>query len=292
MIDRYLLRYFLAVVDCGSFSKAANQVNVAQPTLSVGIRKLEEKLGAKLFVRSNKRIELTGAGARLVQPARRIELEFNTAEAEVHEVTRTEVLKLGILSTISMNKISGTLKTTIRELPSNRLHIMVGTAGEIVKRLSRGNLDVALTVLNEDATYFKAEPFFKEGYAMAISSQHPLADKEVLTAEELADTPAIIRRNCEMKSETSAHFVKRGVRPFVGFRSSNDDHAISLISAGLGGALMPDMYTMEGVVRPRLAGFDRKRRIGLIYGEHAEHLQRTDSKVLMAIRNGLKKLKS
>jgi DNA-binding transcriptional LysR family regulator len=49
MIDRYLLRYFLAVIDCGSFSKAARQVNVAQPTLSVGIGKLERLLGARLF---------------------------------------------------------------------------------------------------------------------------------------------------------------------------------------------------------------------------------------------------
>ena len=55
MIDRYLLRYFLAVIDCGSFSKAAKQLNVAQPTLSVGIGKLERLLGASLFQRTSKR---------------------------------------------------------------------------------------------------------------------------------------------------------------------------------------------------------------------------------------------
>ncbi|HLZ99343.1 MAG TPA: LysR family transcriptional regulator, partial [Steroidobacteraceae bacterium] len=62
MIDRYLLRYFLAVIDCGSFSKAAKQLNVAQPTLSVGIGKLERLLGASLFQRTSKRVNITEAG--------------------------------------------------------------------------------------------------------------------------------------------------------------------------------------------------------------------------------------
>ena len=71
MIDRYLIRYFLAVVDQGSFSRASRQANVSQPTLSVGIAKLESLLGETLFERSTRRISLTSAGARFLPPARR-----------------------------------------------------------------------------------------------------------------------------------------------------------------------------------------------------------------------------
>ena len=74
MLDRYLLRYFLAVVDHGNFSRAASQCNVSQPTLSVGVAKLEREVGAPLFVRSNQRVELTEAGARFLPHARRIGL--------------------------------------------------------------------------------------------------------------------------------------------------------------------------------------------------------------------------
>src|SRR3546814_5358189 len=79
MIDRYLLRYFLAVVDTGSFSKAAAQANVTQPTLSVGIGKLERLIGATLFHRTSQRVHPTEAGSRLLPHARRIENDFNLA---------------------------------------------------------------------------------------------------------------------------------------------------------------------------------------------------------------------
>jgi LysR family hydrogen peroxide-inducible transcriptional activator len=100
MIDRYLLRYFLAVIDCGGFSKAAKQLNVAQPTLSVGIRKLERLLGAPVFNRNSKRVQITDAGSRLAAHARRIENEFNLAEAAVANLKPVRALRLGVLSTL------------------------------------------------------------------------------------------------------------------------------------------------------------------------------------------------
>ena len=64
-MDRYLLRYFLAIVETGNFSRAAARENVAQPTLSAGIAKLEGQLQARLFDRTNRRVHLTQAGSRL-----------------------------------------------------------------------------------------------------------------------------------------------------------------------------------------------------------------------------------
>jgi DNA-binding transcriptional LysR family regulator len=77
MIDRYLIRYFLAVVEQGNFSRAAAHCNVSQPTLSVGIAKLEKIAGHQLFIRTNQRVELTEAGSRFLPHGRRIEREFN-----------------------------------------------------------------------------------------------------------------------------------------------------------------------------------------------------------------------
>src|SRR3546814_5006436 len=98
MIDRYLLRYFLAVVDTGSFSKAAAQANVTQPTLSVGIGKLERLIGATLFHRTSRRVHLTEAGSRLLPHARRIENDFNLAVRNAVGATATSVVRLGVLS--------------------------------------------------------------------------------------------------------------------------------------------------------------------------------------------------
>src|SRR4051812_19977824 len=105
MIDRYQLRYFLAVVDAGNFSRAAAQVNVTQPTLSVGIAKLEKSLGSRLFVRNSQRVQLTEAGVRLLAHARSIESEFNSLEDRISADGAPIVLRIGVLSTISVELV-------------------------------------------------------------------------------------------------------------------------------------------------------------------------------------------
>jgi DNA-binding transcriptional LysR family regulator len=284
MIDRYLLRYFLAVIDCGSFSKAARQANVAQPTLSVGIGKLETLLGTTLFQRSSKRVHLTDAGSRFAVHARRIESEFQIAEAEILEKEPARILRLGVISTFPMALLGESIRTAHGSGESERLQIIGGNERELLQRITRGQIEAALTIVRPDTDRFASQRLFTEGYAMALHSEHPLAGKQSVTAEELCETPGIIRRHCEVVSETSRHFTERGVRPLFAFRGTNDEQVLVLIQAGLGGALMPMSYSMKGVVRPLLSGFDLKRTIGLLYAPHAEHLQHGGSATLEAIR--------
>ena len=257
MIDRYLLRYFLAVIDHGSFSKAAKQLNVAQPTLSVGIGKLERLLGTPLFHRTSKRVHITEAGSRLATHARRIENEFNLAEAAVLDMTPTRALRLGVLSTFPIAHLADTVKVARRTPDIERLQIIPGNEGELLQRLSRGQVDVALTIVRREANRFVTEPLYTEHYALAIPSSHPLAGKESIPAEELSDNTMIVRRHCEVLAETSRHFTERGVRPFFSFRGTNDEQVLALVQVGLGITVMPACYALKGVARPLLTGFDR-----------------------------------
>jgi DNA-binding transcriptional LysR family regulator len=285
MIDRYLLRYFLAVIDCGSFSKAAKQLNVAQPTLSVGIGKLERLLGASLFQRTSKWVHITDAGSRLAAHARRIENEFNLAEAAVVDMRPARALRLGVISTYPMSEIADTIKAAKRSEEAERLQIIPGNERELLQRLSRGQVDVALTIVRHDSDRFTADPLFTEHYALAIPSSHPLADKATIAAEDLSDNTMIVRRHCEVLSETSRHFTERGVRPFFAFRGTNDEQVLALVQAGLGITVMPASYSMKGVVRPRLAGFNLQRQIGFLHAGHADHRQHAASPMLEAIRS-------
>ncbi|MGH6951935.1 MAG: LysR family transcriptional regulator, partial [Vitreimonas sp.] len=99
-MDRYQLRYFLAVAETGNFSKAAAKVNVTQPTLSVGIAKLEGEVGARLFERTTRRVSLTQAGSRFLAHARRITQEYEAALREVSETPQLKRVRAGVLSTI------------------------------------------------------------------------------------------------------------------------------------------------------------------------------------------------
>jgi DNA-binding transcriptional LysR family regulator len=291
MIDRYLLRYFLAVIDCGSFSKAAKQLNVAQPTLSVGIGKLERLLGTALFHRTSKRVHLTEAGSRLSAHARRIESEFNLAEAAVLNLKPLQALRLGVLSTYPMSHLADAVRFAHRSGDAERLQIVSGNERELLQRLSRGQLELALTIVPPGSSRFASESLFSERYALAIHAGHPLADKSTIAAEDLADNTMIVRRHCEVLSETSRHFTERGVRPFFAFRGTNDEQILALVQSGLGLTVMPASYTLKGVVRPLLAGFDLKRQIGFLYAEHAEHLQHAPSPLLDAIRTRYARVK-
>lgn len=274
-MERYLLRYFLAVIDEGNFSRAADRCRVSQPTLSVGIAKLEEGLGHPLFLRSNRRVELTEAGARLAPLARRIEAQFSQAEREVSGAPLSRAtLRLGILSTLPL-AWSEALLSRLGQVGSNseRLELVDGRERDLMERLARGRIDVALTIVREGQGRFVAEPWFEEGYSLALAAAHPLAARSEITAEELASEPMIARRQCEILAETSRFFTAKGVRPPFPARTADEQRAIAYVRAGLGITVMPDCYRDPGIARPRLEGFPYVRRIGLLYAAHVDPVE-------------------
>jgi DNA-binding transcriptional LysR family regulator len=284
MIDRYQLRYFLAVVDAGNFSRAAIRVNVTQPTLSVGITKLEQHLGTKLFFRNSQRVHLTDAGNRFLVHARAIENEFNQVEQTVSGLQTARLVRLGVLATIPTRLIEQVVGLNRAAARPDRVEILEGTERDLLGYLARGRIDVALTLLRTSPGRFAQEPLFEEGYALAVPAGHRFADAEAVAPDDLAEEVMMVRRQCEALSETSRHFTERGVRPEFSFRSINDDRVLALVRAGLGITVMPDGYHDEGVRRPKLLGFDVRRRIGLLYSSSASDLQTGDSAMIAALR--------
>jgi DNA-binding transcriptional LysR family regulator len=283
MVDRYLLRYFLAVIEQGNFSKAASTCSVSQPTLSVGIAKLEQLLDRTLFNRTNRRVELTEAGARLAEHARRIEAEFVLAEREVQGTSTTSILRLGVLATIPPDWIERFLEDLRSLGSSHRVEIVEGRERELADQLGRGRIDAALTILRPEGERLRRERLFTEGYSLAVATSHPLAERSVIEANEIADNPMIVRRNCELIADTSRFFTARGVRPSFLARTTDEDRAMRYVRAGLGVTIMPDGYRAKGIARPRLAGFDFVREIGLIYAPHSDPARLREEPPLRAL---------
>lgn len=262
-MDRYLLRYFLAIVETGNFSRAAARENVAQPTLSAGIAKLEGQLQARLFDRTNRRVHLTQAGSRFLVHARRIEHEFNLAQASVSGAAQSELLRVAVLSTIPTGLLEQAL--TQRVAGDESLELLEGSEREVISLLDRGRADVALTILRPATGKFASERLFEEGYGLALPSTHRLAEAASLRGEELADEVMMVRRHCEVLAETSRYFTDRNVRPAFSYRGVNDDRVMAMVRAGLGITVMPDSYREAGVARVKLEGFTPRRIIGLCY---------------------------
>lgn len=282
MIDRYQLRYFLAVVDAGNFSKAARQVNVAQPTLSVGVAKLEQSLGSRLFLRNSQRVALTEAGVRLLAHARTIESEFNALESRLSSAQLMQTLRVGILSTIPVKLIIELVDVT-RQRGAEALELVEGNERELIGRLQRRRIDVALTLIREGETRFATEPLFEEGYSLAAPAWHSHAKAGVIPGDLLANETMIVRRHCEVLSETSRYFTERGVRPNFSFRSTNDERTVALVKAGLGLTVIPDSYAEPGLALVKLAGFSQTRQVGLMFAT-PQLMTQTSSSALQALR--------
>lgn len=284
MIDRYLLRYFLAVIEEGNFSKAALRCNVSQPTLSVGIGKLEQALGRTVFNRTNRRVELTQAGVRLAEHARKIEQEFLLAEREVQGTSLVTTVRLGVLTTIPPAWIERFLVNAAPERPAHRVELVEGRERDLAEQLARGRIDMALTIIRPENERLEHERLFTEGYSLAVSTDHPLAARDVIDARELADNPMIVRRSCELLAETSRFFTARGVRPSFLARTTDEDRALAYVRAGLGVTMMPDGYRAHGIARPRLADFEFEREIGLIYAPHADRSRMQEQPVVRILK--------
>jgi DNA-binding transcriptional LysR family regulator len=287
-LERYLLRYFTAVIDQGNFSRAAASCNVSQPTLSAGIAKLERTIGQALFFRSNQRVELTEAGARLQVHARRIEREFNLALHSFSLSHTLPLLRLGVLSSVPGAIVAAALR---RSAPGSqhRFELMFGSERELASNLAKGRLDVALTVVSRGTTRFLEQPVCTEGYSLAMAADHPLAGQIEVHAEQLAGEVMIVRRHCEALSETSRFFTERGVRPHFALRTVNDERALQMISAGLGITVMPDCYRVDGVARPKLAGFNLTRTLKWVAGTDAEPMLLEAPRLMTEIAHELRK---
>ncbi len=257
MIDRYHLRYFLAVVDTGNFSRAAAACNVSQPTLSVGIAKMEQGLNRTLFHRTNRRVELTQAGAALLAHARTIEAGFAAAEREAAGAVSMPTVRLGVLSTVPRRWIEAFLMRRHADAGGDRLEIVEGNERDLRTRLARGRIDTALTILRDDMDGATGRPIVSEGYSLALSTAHPLAGRDRLRAEDIAHEPMLVRRHCELLSETSRFFTARGIRPFFPARTTSDDKALAYVRAGLGLTVMPDGFAEAGVARVSLEDFSQ-----------------------------------
>lgn len=268
MFELYQLRYFLAVVETGSFTKAASRACVTQPSLSAGIAKLEEQLELKLFHRSNRRVFLTTAGARFVDRAQAILFECNKAVLELRQTDEPQVLRLGVLKTVPGAQIGRLIRDFRRQEPSVVTELFDGTEQEILNRLDEGSIDIAITILRDTARDREAKALFREGYALALSTDHPLAAREVIEAEELSDEPMIVRTRCEVLSETSRHFTDRNVRPRLVYRTDQDERALEMVASGLGITVMPNSYQLDTVARVAMAGFNLERNIGLLRSPH------------------------
>jgi DNA-binding transcriptional LysR family regulator len=229
--------------------------------MSVGLAKLESLVGQVLFNRTNRRIELTPAGATFAVHARRIETELAMALQAMAQEQPRKLIRVGLISTLPSAWV-GNATMAAHKAEGERLEIVEGRMLDLLPRLERGRIDLLIGILGNDTR--ERETLFEEGYALALPIDHPHAHRRSVRPEDVADADMIVRRNCEALPDVSRFFTQRGIRPFFAARTHNDDRAVAYVKAGLGITVMPACFAQPGMAMPRLEGFDQRRRVGLL----------------------------
>lgn len=260
LMDLRHLRYFVAVAETGHFGRAAEQLHIVQPALSMQIRGLEEEIGGALFIRTSRKVALTEAGALLLVEARRTLAQAERAKAIVQRSLRGETghVKVGFAGNAVL---TGTLMTDLRALhhtyPAVQLELVEMAPHLQGAAILNGEIDVGYSPslgLVPDPQ-LRAEKIGAWPMMAALADTHVLAGKKRISLKALAAHPLIVYSggNGKDMDEDSAALLHRqyGFDVNVAHRVSSTLSVLALAAAGLGVALVP--APLEQVTIPNLA---------------------------------------
>ncbi|MGB0466417.1 MAG: LysR family transcriptional regulator [Pontibacterium sp.] len=179
------LRYFQAVAQTGSFTRAAKQLHIAQPALSMAIKKLETSLELNLFHRHERRISLTDEGRKLLQHSQRILQALDDARLEMDELkglSKGEV-RVGIPSMLGSYYFPPILMAFRHQYPHLNLSVIEGGTWQLQQMLEQGELDLAIIVAEFVPPALEATTFLNAQMLVTVNRDHKLAEQKTVSVD-------------------------------------------------------------------------------------------------------------
>ena len=255
-IDLKQLKYFLAVAEEKSFSRAAERLHISQPPLSQQIMKLESELGVRLFARTTRTFELTVAGKALMSEASDLLAKMRMTIDTIRQIDRGEVgrLRVGIVGSAMWGPIPSLLEEFQSKYP--RVTWTIHEFGPTVQyeALRAKQIDVGFwrePKLNEDDLKndnLRQELCFRENVCVALNEHHPLAKQDAIELTDIANEPMLT-----LALDKSAFpryliqcCVKAGFQPTIFQEASEPQTLLAMVGAGLGVALLPETTSRIG----------------------------------------------
>ncbi|MER8004251.1 LysR substrate-binding domain-containing protein [Streptomyces sp. NPDC094149] len=243
------LQYFVAVAETRHFTRAAELVHVAQPSLSQQIKVLERELGADLFRRARGNITLTDAGEALLPLARRILADADTARQEVQELAqlRSGRVRLGATPSLCTGLLPDVLRAFHDRYPGIRLLIEEGGSHDLVRELARGALDLALVVLPlpTPSPALTTVELLREDLVVVSSPEAPAPGgpgrRTVRISDLEGERLVMFRHGYDLRELTVAACRAEGFEPGFAVEGGEMDAVLGFVRAGLGVAVVPRM---------------------------------------------------
>ncbi len=242
--DLRQLECFCAVARTGSFTLAAEEMGMAQPSLSEQINKLEKALGGALFERLSRRIELTAPGETLLPRARAL-IEEAAALPHYLEATREGVqgpLRVGAIPTILPYFLAPDLRVFVERFPKVQLQLRESTTEDLLQQVLDGVLDLAVVSVPVVRTGLVMSELFREPLCLAVPEGHELASSGKVRLRQLKDERLLILKGGHCLREESLAVCERARTNFAAqFEADQFASIFELIRAGFGVSIVPEM---------------------------------------------------
>ena len=188
------LRYFVALAEEASFTRAARRTHVTQSTLSHQIRQIEDEIGQRLFDRIGKRVVITAAGEALLQSATRAlrEVDEGLRRVKTPAGPLSGTLRIGATHTFNIKLIPACLATFLATHPGVSVIVRELFAADVARLVEAGELDLGITYDPQRRDSLAFEPLYIEEMALAVAADHALAARKRVRLVELHREPMIL----------------------------------------------------------------------------------------------------
>jgi len=278
-MEIHQLTYFVAVAETGSFSRAAERCNVAQPSLSQQIQKLEQELGSPLFDRLHRRVVLTDAGRSLLPRAASILAEVHDIKHSARHETDSASgpLNVGFIHTIAPFVLPRVIQRFSREFPNVRLVVHEDFTEALVRDLVDGKLDVGITSMPIHNRLIRTEELLSEPFLVASSKKNDVITHATIRVNELDDFPFIALSEIHCLGEQIQSFCyQQHLEMKIVCNASQLTTVQNCVALGLGVSLVPRALALSDkskqIIYRELSGAALQRKIAA-----ATHSERTQS---------------
>lgn len=269
-MDLYQIRYFLAIAETKSFTRAAERLFVSQPSLSAGIKKMERELGVTLFERGGRKVLLTSSGDFFLEKAQNILKEYQSTLDAFQDFKERPVLRLGTLHTIRGSNLARLIGAFRQKHPNVIIELHNSHLEELTASLEEGKIDLAITSISPNEVSKTCQKLFEQKLLLAVSPEHSFAHRNSINFADLEGEPLIERVHCELWRANPKMYEEAGINAQVVYWADHEEWVISLIQVGLGISIMPVWQDLTSIVYIPITDANLNRTIGLKWRSQQE----------------------
>jgi LysR family hydrogen peroxide-inducible transcriptional activator len=244
-MEVHQLEYLVAIAEEGSFTRAAERLLIAQPSLSQQIKKLEQEVGRPLFDRLPRGVVLTEAGYRLLEHARRVLSEMNDGKRRVAEVGDQVAgsLAVGAIPTVAPFLLPAAVSTFLRRWPGVAFTLIEDVTARLLDGLERGELDLAIMSSAEHLPTIHLETVASEPLLLVVAKGHRLARQRKVAWSDVEGEPFLVLHDMHCLAGQVQQFCgSQGARPRIAARGAQLSTIAAMVSAGLGVSMVPALF--------------------------------------------------